>query len=85
MDNTTLCLIVGFGQLLFHVARTWHIKAISSHSPATVFLTATLYQTTVIATFALGIDAYLSQEWGVVLAFIIGGAVGSTITTKQKP
>lgn len=82
MDDITLCLVVGFGQMIFHVVRTWHIKAIAECNPAIVFLTATLYQATVIATFALGIDAYLSQEWGVVLAFILGGAVGSTITTK---
>ena len=79
------CLVVGFGQLIFHLFRTWHIGAIAVGKTLVVFLTCLAYQATVIATFALGIDAFLSNQWGVVASFILGGAIGSAITSVNKP
>jgi len=71
-------LIVGIGQLVFHLFRTWHINSIAANSPVKVFMACMFYQITVIVTYAFGIDAFLNQQWTVVSAFVLGGAIGST-------
>ena len=84
MDSNHIALVVGIGQLLFHVFRTWHIKSIAANSSMRVLISCVAYQATVISTYALGIDAFLSKDWTVVIAFIVGGALGSAGATLRK-
>ena len=82
MDSNSIAVIVGLGQLMFHVFRTWHIRSIAKSNSMSVFVSCLAYQATVIATFALGIDAFLSKDWVVVIAFILGGAIGSFLASR---
>jgi len=77
-------VIVGVLQLLFHFVRTAHIRAIADCTTGMIAITSVLYQLTVISSFALGVDAWLNDDWLTVASFVILGALGSVLSNLTR-
>ena len=76
--------IAGFFQFLFQLSRTVSTRLIAKDNiPGTLFMTS-IIQALWLLTTAIGVEAYMNEDWYIIAAYMLGGLLGAYVAMKIK-
>ena len=76
--------VIFISQLLLVFFKHLTVRAVASHQVVKSMMYTTFIQASWLLSSALGINALLNHEWWNVLAYIVGGVVGTYLNFKIK-
>jgi len=77
-------MIIFSSQLLLVFFKHLTVRAVSNHNVIKSMIYTSLIQISWLVSSALGIDALLNHNWIDVMAYIVGGVLGTYLNFKIK-